>query len=199
MSVARRTPSRIGIITLRSTIVRRVERGTAFHLEGGGDLAPALPLLHDRMTEAVLASLDEADELFRHVPAEAAHRGRRARPGPRAIVEANRALRPRARPDEIDYLVGYFTRAGRNPTDVELTMFAQANSEHCRHKIFNASWVVDGEPQPQSLFGMIRETQKANPQGTVVGLLRQRRGDGGRAVRRFSPRPARALRLPPTT
>jgi len=64
--------------------------------------------------------------------------------------------------------VEYFTRAQRNPTDVELTMFAQANSEHCRHKIFNADWVIDGVPQAHSLFGMIRTTHAANPQGTVV-------------------------------
>ena len=82
-------------------------------------------------------------------------------------------------PDEIDYLLAYFEGHRRNPTDVELTMFAQANSEHCRHKIFNASWVVDGEPQPQSLFQMIRETEKASPTGHGERLLRQRGGDGG--------------------
>ncbi|RYY49366.1 MAG: phosphoribosylformylglycinamidine synthase, partial [Comamonadaceae bacterium] len=70
--------------------------------------------------------------------------------------------------DEIDYLVAAFTRLGRNPSDVELMMFAQANSEHCRHKIFNADFVVDGTAQPMSLFGMIRHTEQQNPQHTVV-------------------------------
>src|SRR5690606_40877025 len=70
--------------------------------------------------------------------------------------------------DEIDYLAEAFTELGRNPTDVELMMFAQANSEHCRHKIFNADWVIDGQPQTETLFGMIRATHAAQPQGTVV-------------------------------
>ncbi|MDP0919500.1 hypothetical protein Q6272_31100, partial [Klebsiella pneumoniae] len=70
--------------------------------------------------------------------------------------------------DEIDYLETNFKKLGRNPSDVELMMFAQANSEHCRHKIFNASFTVDGEAQPLSLFGMIRNTEKLNPQHTVI-------------------------------
>ena len=88
-------------------------------------------------------------------------------------------------PDEIDYLLAYFEGQRRNPTDVELTMFAQANSEHCRHKIFNASWVVDGEPQPQSLFQMIRETEKASPTGTVSAYSDNAAVMEGRVVRRF--------------
>ena len=126
-------------------LVRRVERGTAFHLDGDpGDLAAALPLLHDRMTEAVLASLDEADLLFRHVaPKPLAEIDVLAR-GRAAVEEANAAMGLALAPDEVDYLLAYFEGQRRNPTDVELTMFAQANSEHCRHKIFNASWVVDG-------------------------------------------------------
>ena len=133
--------------------VRRIERGTAFHAAGDGPLDPILPLLHDRMTETVLASLEDADGLFRHVPPapltsiDVLGRGRAA------IEEANTAFGLALAGDEIDYLVAYFAGRRRNPTDVELTMFAQANSEHCRHKIFNASWVIDGEPQPQSLFG----------------------------------------------
>jgi len=165
--------------------VRRVERGTAYRLAGDGDLAAALPALHDRMTETVLASFDEAAALFRHVEprplAEVDVVGR----GRAAIEEANVALGLALAPDEMDYLVAYFAGEGRNPTDVELTMFAQANSEHCRHKIFNASWIVDGEPQAASLFGMIRETDRANPQGTVVAYSDNAAVMEGRVARRF--------------
>ena len=170
--------------------VRRIERGTAYHLHASGDPGLILPLLHDRMTEAVLGSLDEADELFHHFPptplttVDVTGRGRDA------IEEANRAFGLALAPDEIDYLVAYFTGRRRNPTDVELTMFAQANSEHCRHKIFNASWVIDGEPQTQSLFGMIRTTHAANPQGTVSAYSDNAAVMEGARVRRFFADPA---------
>jgi phosphoribosylformylglycinamidine synthase len=171
-------------------LVRRVERGTAFHLEGdSGDLAAALPVLHDRMTEAVLTSLDQADLLFRHVApkplAEIDVLGR----GRAAVEEANQGMGLALAPDEVDYLLAYFEGHRRNPTDVELTMFAQANSEHCRHKIFNASWVVDGQPQPQSLFQMIRETERASPTGTVSAYSDNAAVMEGRIVRRFMVEP----------
>ncbi len=167
-------------------LVRRIERGTAFHLDGDpGDLAAALPLLHDRMTEAVLASLGEADILFRHVsPRPLAEIDVLAR-GRVAVEEANAAMGLALAPDEVDYLLAYFEGQGRNPTDVELTMFAQANSEHCRHKIFNATWVVDRQPMPQSLFQMIRETEKASPGGTVSAYSDNAAVMEGRTVRRF--------------
>ncbi len=170
--------------------VRRIERGTAYHVEGDGDLDAILPVLHDRMTETVLSSPDEAEWLFRHVaPKPLAHVDVLAE-GAGAIARANTALGLALAPDEIDYLVAYFTAARRNPTDVELTMFAQANSEHCRHKIFNASWVIDGEPQSSSLFGMIRETHRANPQGTIVAYADNAAVMEGQAVRRFFADPA---------
>jgi phosphoribosylformylglycinamidine synthase len=167
-------------------LVRRIERGTAFHLEGtDGDLGVALGLLHDRMTEAVLTSLDQAELLFRHIaPRPLAEIDVLAR-GRAAIAEANTAMGLALAPDEIDYLLAYFEGHARNPTDVELTMFAQANSEHCRHKIFNASWIVDGQPQPQSLFQMIRETEKASPAGTVSAYSDNAAVVEGRVVRRF--------------
>jgi phosphoribosylformylglycinamidine synthase len=168
-------------------LVRRIERGTAFHLEGtgDGDLGAALALLHDRMTEAVLTSLDQAELLFRHIaPKPLAEIDVLAR-GRAAIEEANTAMGLALAPDEIDYLLAYFEGHRRNPTDVELTMFAQANSEHCRHKIFNASWIVDGRPQPQSLFQMIRETEKASPAGTVSAYSDNAAVVEGRVVRRF--------------
>jgi phosphoribosylformylglycinamidine synthase len=167
--------------------VRRIERGTVYDLT----LAPgaAVSELHDRMTETVLGSVDEADLLFRHVaPKPLAHVGLLER-GRDAIEEANVSYGLALAPDEIDYLVDYFTRAGRNPTDVELTMFAQANSEHCRHKIFNASWVIDGVPQPHSLFGMVRTTHQANPQGTIVAYADNAAVMQGGLLRRFFPNP----------
>ena len=90
--------------------------------------------------------------------------------------------------DEIDYLVEAFTQLGRDPTDVELMMFAQANSEHCRHKIFNASWTIDGADQEQTLFGMIRATHAAAPRGTVVAYNDNAAVLEGRTVCRFYPR-----------
>ncbi|HYN01534.1 MAG TPA: phosphoribosylformylglycinamidine synthase [Vicinamibacteria bacterium] len=171
-------------------LVRRIERCTAYHVDGDDDLGPALPLLHDRMTEAVLTSLDQADVLFRHVePKPLAEVDLLAR-GRAAIEEANRAMGLALASDEIAYLLAYFEGHRRNPTDVELTMFAQANSEHCRHKIFNATWVVNRQPMPQSLFQMIRETEKASPAGTVSAYSDNAAVMEGRTVRRFMVDPA---------
>ncbi len=152
--------------------VRRIERGMRFDLEGSRALDEAileslLPLLHDRMTESVLTRAEDAESLFNH-----------ANPAPLACVDilqggrdallaADNALGLALSDDEIDYLVDCFITLGRNPTDVELMMFAQANSEHCRHKIFNASWVIDGKPQETSLFNMIRATHRASPEGVL--------------------------------
>jgi phosphoribosylformylglycinamidine synthase len=174
-----------------SGLVRRVERGTAFHLEGNAeDVEGARPFLHDRMTEAVLASLDEADLLFRHVAPKPLARIDVLGRGRAAVLDANAAMGLALAPDEIDYLLAWFEGEGRNPTDVELTMFAQANSEHCRHKIFNASWVVDREPMARSLFQMIRETEKASPLGTVSAYSDNAAVMEGRTVRRFMVEPA---------
>jgi phosphoribosylformylglycinamidine synthase len=171
-------------------LVVRIERGTAFHLEGdSGDLAAALPLVHDRMTEAVLTSLDQAEQLFRHVAPKPLTEIDVSARGRAAIEEANVAMGLALAPDEIDYLLAYFEGHRRDPTDVELTMFAQANSEHCRHKIFNASWVVDGQPQPQSLFQMIRQTERASPTGTVSAYSDNAAVVEGRIIRRFMVEP----------
>ncbi len=165
--------------------VRRIERGTAYHVRGAGDFAPALPCLHDRMTETVLESIEEADALFQHVAprplAEIDVRGQ----GRAALEAANAAMGLALAPDEIGYLLEWSEREGRNPTDVELTMFAQANSEHCRHKIFNAAFVVDGQAMPQSLFQMIRETEKASPAGTVSAYTDNAAVIEGQVVQRF--------------
>ena len=155
--------------------VVRVERGTAFEMakaDGGGvdraDRAALLRLVHDRMTETVIDDLADAARLFTHLPPRALETVPVLAHGRRALVDADGVLGLALSDDEIDYLVDAFTRIGRNPTDVELTMFAQANSEHCRHKIFNAAWRIDGEPRAQSLFAMIRSTHAAQPEGTLV-------------------------------
>jgi phosphoribosylformylglycinamidine synthase len=148
--------------------VRRIERGVAHRVTGDGPREPVAACLHDRMTETVLDRIEAADALFRHVaPRPLALVPLRAE-GRRALERANAALGLALSEDEIDYLTEVFSGLGRDPTDVELTMFAQANSEHCRHKIFNARWIVDGVPQGDTLFGMIRKTHAANPRGTVV-------------------------------
>ena len=168
------------------SFVRRIERGTAYHVEGRGAVAAALPHLHDRMTEAVLGSVEEAHALFQHVSPKPLASVDVLGRGRAAVEEANAAMGLALAPDEIDYLLEYFERhAARNPTDVELTMFAQANSEHCRHKIFNASWVVDGEAMPQSLFQMIRETEMASALGTVSAYSDNAAVMEGASVRRF--------------
>ncbi|MDK9704920.1 MAG: phosphoribosylformylglycinamidine synthase [Sulfuritalea sp.] len=176
--------------------VKRIERGVAyhaaFHLAGKPARESTLAArLHDRMTESVLDSVDAARALFHHVAPQPLTTVDLLGGGPmarEALVKANTELGLALSADEIDYLVENFGKLGRNPTDVELMMFAQANSEHCRHKIFNASWTVDGEPQPLSLFGMIRETHKAHPEGTVVAYSDNAAVIEGASIRRFYPR-----------
>ncbi|MBK5930130.1 phosphoribosylformylglycinamidine synthase [Halochromatium salexigens] len=154
--------------------VRRLERGTAYRLQPmsaeGLDataLATAAALLHDRMTEVVLRDPAEAERLFVQAEPRALTRVSLLADGRAALEQANSALGLALSADEIDYFAERFTALGRDPTDVELMMFAQANSEHCRHKIFNADWVIDGEPQPQSLFAMIRNTTACSPAGVL--------------------------------
>jgi phosphoribosylformylglycinamidine synthase len=169
--------------------VRRIERGTIFHVGGEGDVREVLPALHDRMTETVLGSMDEAHELFRHVAPKPLTEVDVLARGAEAIVEANARFGLALAADEIEYLVRYFLGARRNPTDVELTMFAQANSEHCRHKIFNAAWRIDGQDQAESLFGMVRTTHQANPRGTVSAYSDNAAVMEGRTERRFFAHP----------
>ena len=165
------------------TMIKRIERGIAYHLPGEVDLAR----LHDRMTESVLDSLDAADELFHHYAPQPLTTVDILAGGRAALVKANGELGLALSEDEIDYLVDNFGKLGRNPTDVELMMFAQANSEHCRHKIFNATWTVDGQDQSHSLFGMIRETHKAHPEGTVVAYSDNASVIEGAKIKRFLP------------
>ncbi|MBI4755304.1 MAG: phosphoribosylformylglycinamidine synthase [Betaproteobacteria bacterium] len=174
--------------------VVRIERGTAFRLDcpGGidaGHHAALLPLLHDRMTESVLHDPGDADALFHHYPPRPLATVDVMDGGRAALEAANGELGLALSGDEIDYLVANFTRIGRNPTDVELMMFAQANSEHCRHKIFNASWEIDGVAREQTLFGMVRETHRAHPEGTVVAYSDNAAVIEGAVVRRLMPGP----------
>ena len=171
--------------------VKRVERAVAYHATGAKGITQKSALatrLHDRMTESVLDSIDAAGALFHHVAPQPLTSIDLLGGGRAALVAANLELGLALSDDEIDYLAENFARIGRNPTDVELMMFAQANSEHCRHKIFNASWTVDGEAQPLSLFGMIRETHKAHPEGTVVAYSDNAAVIEGATIRRFYPR-----------
>ena len=155
--------------------VQRIERGIAYYVtkKDGSALSDAEKLavktvIHDRMTEAVFASLDEASKLYHQGTPTPLSSVDILTGGKAALNQANADLGLALSPDEVDYLLENYQRMGRNPTDVELMMFAQANSEHCRHKIFNADWVIDGEAQAQSLFGMIRNTHKLHPGKTVV-------------------------------
>ncbi|GAA4878217.1 phosphoribosylformylglycinamidine synthase [Serinicoccus chungangensis] len=154
--------------------VRRVERVTEFHLGLDGEpldedtWTACAEVLHDRMTESALPAREATALLFAEREAAPMERVDVLGRGREALEEADTAFGLALSPDEIDYLVESFTTLRRNPTDVELTMFAQANSEHCRHKIFNADFVIDGTAQEHSLFGMIRHTEAVAGQGTVV-------------------------------
>jgi len=169
--------------------IERIERGIEWHIAGSvTDEAKLRLLLHDRMTETVLDSLDEACRLFEHM-----------RPRPLTTVpldtleEVNRAMGLALLPEEIDALRRIFGELGRDPTDVELTMFAQANSEHCRHKIFNAEFIVDGEPQTDSLFGMIRRSTEASPRGILSAYRDNAAVIEGFVADRFFPDPSTGI------
>ncbi len=174
--------------------VERVERGVAWTVcipagvsQAGRDALTAL--LHDRMTEAVLPALDDARQLFEHAPPAPMALVDVLRGGREALVEADRALGLALAADEIDYLVASFTALDRNPSDVELMMFAQANSEHCRHKIFNADWTVDGVRQPRSLFSMIRNTHERGGENVLSAYSDNAAVVAGPSAGRFFPDP----------
>ncbi|MEY4516678.1 MAG: hypothetical protein RL180_1024, partial [Pseudomonadota bacterium] len=144
--------------------VSRMERGILYTLHGVAALNPELVgLLHDRMTESTFAAVDAAAALFRQADAKPLQSVDILGQGKDALVKANREFGFALSDDEIDYLTDAFGTLGRNPHDIELMMFAQANSEHCRHKIFNAEWTIDGVKQPRSLFQMIKNTYKESP------------------------------------
>ncbi|UYG08369.1 phosphoribosylformylglycinamidine synthase [Halomonas sp. M4R1S46] len=150
------------------TRIQRLERGIAYRVSFAGTLSEeafetVTALLHDRMTETVLFDASDAARLFAHHEPAPLGQVDILAGGRAALATANVELGLALAEDEIDYLCEAFQGLERNPSDVELMMFAQANSEHCRHKIFNADWVVDGEAQPRSLFKMIKNTYEASP------------------------------------
>jgi phosphoribosylformylglycinamidine synthase len=182
--------------------IKRVERGVAYSVK----LKPGMlglgaakkltqqqaedigALLHDRMTETVLREAGEAAGLFRTLDARPLAAIDVIGHGKAALDLANTELGLALSDDEVDYLFAAFTSASRNPTDVELMMFAQANSEHCRHKIFNADWVIDGVAQDMSLFAMIKNTHQLQPKGTIVAYSDNSSIMEGATVERFYPR-----------
>ena len=170
--------------------VERIERGMAVYVSGSlhdKERAQWASLLHDRMTESVLPDFQSAEKLF------AAHEDQsfdtvNVLGGGRAALEAaDKSMGLALSADEMDYLLENYRTLNRNPSDVELMMFAQANSEHCRHKIFNADFILNGEKQPKSLFRMIRDTHEASPQGTVVAYKDNSSVIEGAQIERFYP------------
>lgn len=151
-----------------------VERGIQWQFDGLSSAeqreiqAEIDNILHDSMTESLLDEMGKANSLFTHglpAPVECVDI---LTEGRKALDRANSKRGLALSDEEIGYLYDHFSRAGQNPTDVELMMFAQVNSEHCRHKIFNADWIIDNQVQPHSLFSMIRQTHRQNPEGTLV-------------------------------
>lgn len=177
--------------------IQRVERITEFRVALKSGLLGGTPelsteqigqiaaLLHDRMTESVVASRDEALQLFTTLDAKPMEFVDVLAGGAAALETANKQWGLALAEDEIEYLVKAFNGLGRNPSDVELMMFAQANSEHCRHKIFNANFTIDGVAQDKSLFGMIRNTEAVSPQHTVVAYSDNASVMEGHEVERF--------------
>ncbi|MEO9332539.1 phosphoribosylformylglycinamidine synthase [Pseudomonas guguanensis] len=172
--------------------VQRLERGIAYYVSGElneADSAAVAALLHDRMTQLVLGALEDAAALFSHAQPKPLTAVDVLGGGRAALEQANQDLGLALAEDEIDYLVKSFNDLGRNPHDIELMMFAQANSEHCRHKIFNASWDIDGESQDKSLFGMIKNTYQMHSEGVLSAYKDNASVIEGFTAGRFFPNP----------
>ncbi len=178
------------------TDIKRLERGVAYYFakEGGAtfsdqEMVAMLPLIHDRMVESVLGGLEEAEGLFSHEKPRSLRSVDILDGGREALAKANSDWGLALADDEIDYLVESFVTLGRNPNDIELMMFAQANSEHCRHKIFNADWIIDGKAQEKSLFKMIRNTHELNSEGVLTAYSDNSSVIEGFQAGRFYPDP----------
>lgn len=171
--------------------LKRLERGILFqvHSQSALDEKLLLPFLHDRMTQSVLHSEQNAEILFASAEPRPMQHVDILNGGREALVAANTSMGLALAADEIDYLLDSFSKLGRNPNDIELMMFAQANSEHCRHKIFNASWTLDGQAQAQSLFAMIRNTYKCHSDGVLSAYKDNASVMQGMTAGRFFPEP----------
>ncbi len=174
--------------------IARVERGIGFYIDAESDLNQSeldiiARLIHDPMTESVVSDIDAAQDLFRDELPKPLFEVPLLSEGKNALEAANVELGLALSIDEIDYLVEQYQMLEKNPTDVELMMFAQVNSEHCRHKIFNADWIVDGESREHSLFRMIRETHMQNSKGTLVAYSDNSSVLAGSKGERFFPNP----------
>ncbi len=172
--------------------VKRLERGVAYYVESAAlnseQQKTLNSLVHDRMVEVILSSFDKAEVLFARTEPGEVKSVNILGEGRRALELANTELGLALATDEIDYLIENFNRLGRNPNDVELMMFAQANSEHCRHKIFNADWTIDGEVQPKSLFKMIKNTFETTPENVLSAYKDNAAVMTGSTAGRFFPK-----------
>ncbi|MDQ7983677.1 phosphoribosylformylglycinamidine synthase [Pseudomonas sp. G34] len=172
--------------------IRRLERGIAYYVSGelsDAEVQQVAALLHDRMTQLVLSNLQDAAKLFSHAEPKPLTAVDILGGGRAALEKANVELGLALAEDEIDYLVNAFQGLARNPHDIELMMFAQANSEHCRHKIFNASWDIDGESQDKSLFGMIKNTYQMHSENVLSAYKDNASVIVGHTAGRFFPNP----------
>ncbi|MBV2129426.1 phosphoribosylformylglycinamidine synthase [Arsukibacterium indicum] len=175
--------------------IKRLERGIAYYIESSRNLTAdevtlVSGLLHDRMMEVVFTELSQAAALFQHAAPAGLSSVDIINGGRQALSDANISMGLALADDEIDYLVANFQQLGRNPNDIELYMFAQANSEHCRHKIFNADWTIDGVAQPKSLFKMIKNTYEQTPDYVLSAYKDNAAVMTGSAAGRFFPVPA---------
>jgi phosphoribosylformylglycinamidine synthase len=170
--------------------VRRIERGIVWTSDGGAqDQAALRGALHDRMTESLLERTEDGERLFARAEPRPLLRID-ITPGRSALEAANKRLGLALADDEIDYLMQSYATLGRSPTDVELMMFAQANSEHCRHKIFNADFVIDGEKRATSLFGLIKQSTEKSPGGVLSAYKDNAAVIEGHVAARFLPNPS---------
>lgn len=170
--------------------ISRIEKGVSYCFEPqltAQQLQLVIPLLHDRMTQTVLTQLPTAKQLFDHQLAKPVSTIDVLSQGSAALEQCNQQLGLALNDDEIDYLYTRFTELKRNPTDVELMMFAQANSEHCRHKIFNANWIIDGRKQEKSLFAMIKNTYQNYQQNILSAYSDNAAVLAGWNIERFYP------------
>ncbi|MBM7072730.1 phosphoribosylformylglycinamidine synthase [Shewanella sp. 202IG2-18] len=175
--------------------VNRLERGVAYYVDVDVDALTEeqekslIVLIHDRMVEVVFSDIESATVLFEQTEPKPFTSVNILGEGRDALAKANVDMGLALAEDEIDYLVENFSQLGRNPNDIELMMFAQANSEHCRHKIFNADWTIDGEVQPKSLFKMIKNTFETTPNGVLSAYKDNAAVMEGSVAGRFFPDP----------